>query len=298
LIPGHEFSGCVVEVGVKAKNYFQFGDKVTVFPMICCMECNYCHERKFRDCESKLSLGFQLPGAFADEVIVDSRFIIRMKEGLSYEQGALVEHLSCGYRLAKEVASYQLPLESHIVLIGDGPISLADLQMLIFFNYKNITVIGKNPLRMQLALKLGASQVINFQDTTLAKNIKNNANIDVCIFAAPADNTLMQILPFIRSKGILFPQTSFKSLKILDYLGESNIVLGRAFAYEFEDFENVMKLINDEKICTDILVSERVKLSELPTRISAAHAIKSASKIMIINEGFDLIVEKYKRRKL
>ncbi len=298
MIPGHEFSGAIVEVTVEAQDRFYLGDRVTAFPMISCLTCSPCLEGMFRDCESKISLGFQLPGAFSEEIIVDSRFVIRLDSALSYEQGALVEHLCCGYRLAKEVVSHQLPPNAHIVLIGDGPIAMADLQMLLFFNYQNITLIGKHSLRLNLALKLGAKRALNFREAVSAIKNYNDPIIDVCIYSAPADETLNEVLPLIRSQGIVFPQTRIKGLDILSYLHNSSIRLGRAFAYEFGDFLIVMQLIRDERINTKLLISKRVTLSELPKSISTLHKSKNASKTIIINEYFDATIKRYRRSDL
>jgi len=295
LVPGHEFSGVIIEVSTGSKDCLHFGDKVTVYPMISCMACDYCLKNKFRDCESKLSLGFQLPGAFSDEIVVDSRFVIHLMDGLTYEQGALVEHLCCGYRLAMEIVSYQLPLDSHIVLIGDGPIALADLQILRLFNYSNITVIGKYSLRLELAQKLGANQIINFKDRALTNIISNSSIVDICVFAAPADDTLTKIIPFIRPQGILFPQTRIRGSSTLELLENSNISSGRAFAYEFDDFNIVMNLIKKGEIRTDILVSQRVTLSEVPRIISNMNGNKLESKTLIINENFEMVVNNYRR---
>jgi len=295
MIPGHEFSGVIVEVSVESQDTFHFGDRVTAFPMISCLKCDSCLEGKFRDCESKLSLGFQLPGAFSEEIIVDSRFVIHLEEGLSYEHGALVEHLCCGYRLTKEIVNQKLPTNSHIVLIGDGPIAMADLQMLLLFNYQNITLIGKHSLRLNLALKLGAKRAVNFHKAVSAIKNYNHPIVDACIFSAHADETLNEILPLIRPQGMLFPQTRIKGLDILSYLHNSSIRLGRAFAYEFGDFLIVMKLIRDERINTESLISNRISLTELPENISTPHKSWSACKTIILNEGLDATIKSYQR---
>ena len=295
MIPGHEFSGVILEVSAESKDTFHFGDRVTAFPMISCLKCDFCLEGKFRDCESKLSLGFQLPGAFSEEIIVDSRFVIHLEEGLSYENGALAEHLCCGYRLTKEIVNQKLPTNSHIVLIGDGPISMANLQMLLLFNYQNITLIGKHSLRMNLALKLGAKRAINFHKAVSAIKKSNNSIVDVCIFSANADGTLNEILPLIRPQGILFPQTRIKGSEILSYLKNSSISLSRAFAYEFGDFLIVMNLIRDKKINTESLISNRISLQELPENISTAHKSWSACKTIILNENLDATIKSYQR---
>ena len=298
MIPGHEFAGAIIETSFEAQDAFHFGDRVTAFPMISCLACKSCLEGKFRDCESKISLGFQIPGAFSEEVVVDSRFVIHLQDGLTYEQGALVEHLCCGYRLAQELVSHQLPRNSHIVLIGDGPIALADLQMLVLLNYHNITVIGKHTSRLDLALRFGAKHVLDFREINFYMNNHKFPIIDVCIFSAMAEETLHKILPHISSKGFIFPQTRIRRLDILDYLKKSKILLGRAFAYEINDFEIIMNLIKEGKIDTEILISKRGELAELPEIISTLYKCKFGYKTIMTNQGFDETLKKYQSRNL
>jgi L-iditol 2-dehydrogenase len=295
-IPGHEFSGVIVASFDDKNRNFHFGSRVTVFPMISCMKCSYCLHGAMRDCNHKLSLGFHLPGAFAEEINVDARFVVELDDGLTLEQGALVEHLCCGYRLAQELKLSKLPLDSHIVIIGDGPIAIADLQMLLLLNYRNITLVGKHASRLNLALTLGVKRAINYLDAAIIIRKSQDCIVDVCIFAAAADETLMSILPMVKRQGLVFPQTRITEPEPLKFLSCSTIKLGRAFAYELEDFQVVMQIMLDKKINTDLLVSNRVNLSQFVDYFSENYKSKSAGKIIIVNNKFNEIVKYYEQK--
>lgn len=290
-VPGHEFSGVVIEVSTEAESLCQVGDRVTAFPMIGCMKCADCKNSRFRDCVDKLSIGFQLAGSFAEEVIVDSRLVVSLSDGLTYEQGALIEHLSCGYRLAKEIVSHQLQADAHIVLIGDGPIALADLQALRLFGYPNVTLIGKHPLRMGMARRLGAFRVLHLSEIEAVVGRKILPLVDAIIMAAPAEQTLNQLLPLLRPEGLVFPQVSIKSPSILRSLKESKSVFGRAFAYEIGDFTEVMSLIQEGRLESESLITDRIDLLEFVGKFSAMKQHGNRSKTVIINKKLNEIVE-------
>ena len=283
-IPGHEFSGEVIETSFVSQNHFSLGKRVTVFPIMGCMKCSACEENNFRDCPKKKSLGFQLPGSFAEEIIVDERFVIPLQDGISYEQGALLEHLCCGYRLMKEISSKRQSSEPvHIVIIGDGPIALADLQVLKAHSYQNITLIGKHENRKKLAKKLGASRIINF--TYFGNRNCDLPPVDICILAADAEEILIHMIPLMMPSSIFYPQTRVKSSTIVEILKKSKISFGRAFAYLLTDFEEMMRLIEAGKINTDLLITTRVSLSEAVEKFNEFYENKNNIKTLIVNEN-------------
>jgi L-iditol 2-dehydrogenase len=284
-IPGHEFSGRIIETSKASQELFHIGERVTAFPMIACLECAECAKRAYRDCQYKQSLGFQLPGAYAEQVVVDGRFVVPLLNNISYEQGALIEHLCCGYRLVKEISSQIHPSEEvHIVIIGDGPIALADLQALKISLYSNITLIGKHEIRRKIAKKLGASKVVN--SVSFDQTKEKLPPVDICIFAADALRILEQVIPLMKPSGIFYPQTRVKSSYIQSLLESHEIFIGRAFAYFLEDFNEMMTLIEAGKIETDSLITARIPLLDVVNVFPAFYEKKNNIKILIFNEDF------------
>ena len=279
IVPGHEFSGKVIQIAEDTTGMWRVGDRVTAFPMISCMKCTNCLLGKHRDCDFKLSLGFQLPGAFCEEVVLDERFAVSLPDALSYDQGALVEHLCCGYRLAQEIIAYNLPLTADIVIIGDGPIALANLQMLVFFGYQNIILIGKHQARMNLAVQFGATRVFDYQNKLLLRK----KSVAACIFATPAEAVLKQVIPYLAPNAIFFPQTRVRSTELLSELAELNMLFGRAFAYELGDFPIVMQLILDNSINSNLLIADHLTKAEFVEYFTQHSRTIYASKIMIRN---------------
>ncbi len=284
-IPGHEFSGSIIEVGRHLKGKFVRDERVTAFPMFGCLKCKACVFKNYRDCADKKSLGFQLPGAFAQEVIIDGTFIIRLKDEITYEQGALLEPFCCGYRLMKEMEKdFSCPQDKHIVIVGDGPIALADLQALQSQSFKHITIIGKHSNRMGIAQRLNA-HVIQFSDNYL-KELRKLGGIDVCIMAAMAQEVLRDIIPLMNKGAIVYPQTRVNDKDILKQMSERNICLGRAFAYFMDDFDQVMNLMADKRINTDIMVTKRIALSEVAGSFEHLFSKSDQMKLLMVNTDF------------
>ncbi len=277
-VPGHEFSGRITEIGPGSLGKLALGDRITAFPMFGCMTCAACRAGHFRDCENKLSLGFHIPGSFAEEIVIDERFAVKIPPALSDEQGALVEHLCCGYRLAREIEARVPERNAHIVIIGDGPIAMADVQALRLHGYGDLTLLGKHASRLRMGLDLGARRT--------ALRWENSAEpVDICIFAAPAEETFEALLPSIKSGGVVFPQTKITNPRSIAAMQERAISSGRAFAYEMSDFQDVMDLIEEGRIRTAGLITTRIPLSDVPQRFAEFFNKERHFKIAIISDG-------------
>ena len=59
--------------------------------------------------------------------------------------------------------------------------------------------------------------------------------IDVCILAAPADDTLLKLIPLMSSKSFIFTQTRITSKRTLQIIEKRGISLGRAFSSNIDD---------------------------------------------------------------
>ena len=277
--PGHEFAGVVSELSVHAADSFNIGDRVTAFPMMPCHLCSNCAIKNFRDCDAKKSIGFDLQGSFAEELVVDSRMVIKLPKDLTMSQGALLEHLCCGYRLADDFVNSNIDLDSRIAILGDGPIGLADLQMLILRGYTNLSLYGKYPFRLQFASALGAQEVINIKALD-SYNVIDSHHIDVCIVASPADLLIKKLLSKFYRGGYIFEQTKISDPELRSSLISIGSKMTRAFAYQIGDFTEVIKLIVRGDIDTSKLVTSKFSLEEVaqsyPSLIGKHENIKVA----------------------
>ena len=66
IVPGHEFSGEVVECDDRSL----IGKRVGVFPLIPCEECPQCKQKQYQLCRNYNYLGSRCDGGFAEYVKV------------------------------------------------------------------------------------------------------------------------------------------------------------------------------------------------------------------------------------
>jgi 2-desacetyl-2-hydroxyethyl bacteriochlorophyllide A dehydrogenase len=174
IVPGHEFSGSVVALGSEVQTGLEVGDRVAVDPSLFCGYCGPCRAGRGNLCANWGAIGDTVDGAFAELVAVPARNCHRMPEGMSWQQGAMVEPLSCAVHGVRRLGVE--PGESMLV-IGAGPMGVLLTQLLVLAGAE-VTVVDRNPARLPLADKLGA-----------VRTATSVADLDGARFHAAADVT-------------------------------------------------------------------------------------------------------------
>ncbi len=95
-IIGHEFSAEVLELGPGDHGDLRIGDIITPIAMLGCRQtdCPACISAMWNLCPSKQIIGFHRNGGFGQHVVLESDRAVKLADGVSPEQGALVEPLS------------------------------------------------------------------------------------------------------------------------------------------------------------------------------------------------------------
>ncbi len=120
-IPGHEFSGIVVQVSGE-KNRAWIGKRVGIFPLIPCKNCAQCQKGHYEMCENYDYIGSRRDGGFAEYVAVPVWNLIELPENVSFVEGAMLEPLSVALHA---VRLGNIQKGNSIMIIGTGMIGIA-----------------------------------------------------------------------------------------------------------------------------------------------------------------------------
>jgi 2-desacetyl-2-hydroxyethyl bacteriochlorophyllide A dehydrogenase len=273
-VMGHEFSGDVVEVGKEVRN-IETDDRITAHPLVYCYECPMCLDGLYTLCPNKFnqSVGYGLPGAFAEYVRIPKakldHNVFRLPEGVSYEQGALVEPLSTAIH-AVQLAESKIGKDLAVVF-GAGAIGLFVLQTLRNLSPFKVVVSEISARRLEVAQELGADAVINPKVDDFAKIIagigatrgENLARcVDLvmeCVGSAPVTE---QALAVIKPAGRIVLVGLGPKMQIdITFLVQNQIRLQGAFAF-LDEFGQAIELIRSKKVQVDPMISHRFTLEE------------------------------------
>ena len=156
VIPGHEISGVVVEIGEGVEG-FSVGDHVAIDPNIACGKCYYCRMGSRHFCENWEGIGVTRPGGFAEKVVAPVSQVYKVPGNIPFERAALTEPLSCilhGLDAVKPLKGSE-----KIAIFGAGPIGLMFLALLRKMTAADIAVFEVQPQRAKKAVEFKADAV-------------------------------------------------------------------------------------------------------------------------------------------
>lgn len=153
LILGHETSGVITDIGSKVTEDFQVGDRVAIEPQDPCGKCYLCMDGHYNLCQNVKFLGVPpTNGSMQRYLCIDHRFVHKLPDNMSYEQGALTEVLSVAMHGIRKAGGIQPGRPC--MISGCGPIGLATLLLADVSGAFPIVVSDISEARLEFAKEI------------------------------------------------------------------------------------------------------------------------------------------------
>ncbi|MGH2935236.1 MAG: zinc-dependent alcohol dehydrogenase [Gaiellaceae bacterium] len=185
IIPGHEWSGEVAEVG-SAVASLRGGDRVV----------GECVVNNGDD-----HFGFSISGADAEYFVAKASWLHRIPEELSFAQGAFVEPFSVAY--SATVAAGGIDASDRVAVIGGGPIGLLCVLAAATMG-ASVTLVEPQEHRRSLGLAVGAHEAADPSGGTLNEQVAeltSGRGFDVVIEAAGVPAAMASAFPLAALGG-------------------------------------------------------------------------------------------------
>jgi L-iditol 2-dehydrogenase len=189
VILGHELSGILTKVGKDVKGYRE-GMAVAVAPNMGCGICDLCVSGNTQLCQDYKALGINLNGGFAEyvkipEAAVRQGNITEIPVGMSFEEAAIAEPLSCAYN-----GFTKCPTEpgDTVLIIGAGPIGIMHARLAKMAGAAKVLINDISADRLALCRKADSFFITLDARAPLQDQIRdltNGRGVDVCITACP-----------------------------------------------------------------------------------------------------------------
>lgn len=168
FILGHECAGTVVETGSEVKN-LKVGDRVALEPGITCGQCEFCKTGRYNLCPDVQFLATPpVQGCYENYIAFPENMSFKLPDSISTKEGALIEPLSVGMHAASQG---DVRLGDSAVILGAGCIGLVTLLSCKAFGATDITVVDVEQKRLDYAMKLGATRVINAREKDVVREL-------------------------------------------------------------------------------------------------------------------------------
>ena len=184
--PGGEIAGRIIEIGPPGSAGapgWKVGDAVAVQSHIFCGECEFCQRGEESLCLRGEILGVQRDGGFAEKVLVPTRALVRLPDGVDFDTSAALT-------LAGSTAMHMLTERTHVkqgdwvlAIGGASGVGSAAIQIAKQLGARVIST-GSTEAKRALASHLGAEFVIDSNDVNWPAEVRkltDKRGVDVVV---------------------------------------------------------------------------------------------------------------------
>lgn len=208
LTIGHEPVGVIHELGVGVSGY-QIGDRVLVGAITPCGQCSFCLSGHWSQCGGPIGgwkFGNSINGAQAEYLLVPhaQANLARIPDELRDEQVVLLADIASTGISAAESADVQIG--DTVAVFAQGPIGLCATAGAKLKGASLIIAVESDPVRVEMAKRMGADVVINHLKTDAIAEIRRltgGEGVDVAIEALGMQETFESALRVLRAGGTL-----------------------------------------------------------------------------------------------
>lgn len=267
---GHEFGGIVSEVGADVTRVTK-GETVTVHPNRPCGACRYCEDGQYNICPNVVALGFQWgEGGFAENAVVPEAQVHPLPDGVSAEEGALVEPFAVGLHSVRRSG---LRAGETAAVFGCGPIGLTAVRAALDAGAKRVFVSEPNDARRAVAERFGADVCLDPTSVDAVETIREETNggVDVSFEFAGVGQAFEAATNCTRRGGTVTVGSMSRgeiSFDMDDIVTTERTVVG-TYCYGFPpqadrtEFDAVIHSLADGNIDAEAYVTDRIELSDI-----------------------------------
>ncbi|GKQ42274.1 2,3-butanediol dehydrogenase [Companilactobacillus sp. RD055328] len=278
LTMGHEFSGVIEKIGSDVTK-FKVGDHVSINPTI--TRRNSPDDVDVYDGYS--FIGLSCDGGFTDFVNVPEDNLYILPEDFSLKLAATIEPTAVAMQAIKE-GNVQ-PGDS-VAIFGSGPIGVLTVAAAKAQGAKEIIVVDLSEVRLEKAMAMGATHIVNPKDGDAVEQIKKIVpnGVDESFEVAGVQPTFEQAIDSTRPRGtmtiisIFAKPISFNPMQLMN----SGVKMTTTIAYSRETFQKTVDWITSGKLQVEPVITKEIELDAIvEDGFEALTNDKSQAKILV-----------------
>lgn len=277
FVLGHEPGGVVVEVGNNV-NHLKVGDRVALEPGKTCGHCEFCKTGRYNLCSDVVFFATPpVDGVFQEYVAHEADLCFKLPDSVSTLEGALIEPLAVGFHAGIQGNAQA---GQTAVVIGAGCIGLVTMMALKAMGVSKVYVVDIMEKRLEKALELGATGVINGSKKNAVEDVMeltNGNGCDLIIETAGTEITTIQAINMAK-KG--------SNIVLVGYSKTGEMTLPMSLVLDKElTFKTVFRYRHIYPMAIEAVESGRVNLKGIVTNEFALDDIQNAMDFSVNNKA-------------
>jgi L-iditol 2-dehydrogenase len=304
IILGHEICAQMVEEYKYNNIWIKPESRVSIYPIIPCLNCWYCKYEEYNLCINLKEIGSTINGGFAEYLLIPKTIfeiggVIPVPDNVSNDEASLIEPLACCINSINQIKN--LSFDS-VIILGDGPIALMQLMLIKRLFKVNVTIIGKIIHRLDMAKKLGAdftilirgeeeakgqngssnnsdryTQIIKDVNREFSPNVifvsnNNPASLDLALKLVNKNGKIV-LFSGIKTQNQINKNENKKMINIdPNFIHYNQISIFGSFSSTPKDMKEAMNIINLKEINLNSLISHRFSLINIKEAFSTTES--------------------------
>lgn len=265
LIPGHECTGEVVELGQEVSR-LKRGDRVVLDPLVHCGACHYCVRGLVNLCLKGGIRGREWPGTFAEYVAVKETEAFAIPPNVSL---AAATNFIALYTVVYSQRKAPYIPGGHVAILGQGNSGLLHTQLAKASGAASVIAVTRSRWKLEIAKKLGADHLVRAGEgdaVQAVKDLTEGLGADVVIETAGTAETMRQAYGMVRPGGAILQfgigPKAVDGIPGQDYYFKDLTVIGSRAGLA-EDFERAIRLVASGRIDLEPLITHRFPLAQI-----------------------------------
>ncbi|CAN5308579.1 alcohol dehydrogenase catalytic domain-containing protein [soil metagenome] len=282
-IPGHEVSGEVVAVGAGVTRV-AVGDPVAVLPYLSCGTCIACQQGDPPGCRNARMFGSRgLRGGYAEYLLTNAIWCVKLPKSLSFEDGALVEPLAVSLRAARASG---IKAGDKVLVMGAGAIGLAAAYWARKCGASKVAISATSTRRENMARAMGVdSFIIPEEGRTLAQQTATalGGPADIVFECAGVEGSLDAAVSAVKRRGMIaapgfcWTPDSFTPMKAMI----KDVTIRFTNVYETREFEIAVESLDNGHVEPRAMITDVVDLDGTSDAFEQLRGRNNQCKVMI-----------------
>lgn len=282
VVQGHEVAGVVAAVG-SAVTGLAVGDRITFAPQIVCGECYPCRHGMPHICNDLKVMGFQASGAAQEFVALPSANVFKVPDHISLDHTAFVEPVAVAVHALRRAGDVR---GQHVLVLGAGTIGNLTAQCAKALGAAAVMITDISDYKLEKARACNIGIAVNTTSEDLGKAIMTHfpGQADLILECVGVQATIDQAVATARKGTTIVVVGVFGTRPLVDLamVQDRELSLVGTLMYQNVDYEKAIKLIADQKLHLDPLLTHRFAFKHY---LDAYHTIEKSGgeylKVMI-----------------